>query len=210
MTDDPAPAPILTVPVPAVPTWTQEEADTLCAAVAAARRRAVGTLATAVDLVHREARERHGPWDRDPQGRFAYADQVLTGADDPARWDPQALERVRQCGAWLNRWPHPTDPPRPDTGPKPTRVALDGRARIAAVLRAWTAPSRRVPVADSLARIISAYADTTHGPGAWRHLADQWLPAESTRPSWGPDCHELLLAYSIHTPRAEDRPGDPA
>lgn len=175
-----------------------DEAESLCAAVVAAGRRAVGTIAAAVDLVHREARDRHSPWDRDPSGRYAFADQTLTAADDSTRWDPQALERLRQYGAWLNRCPHPTDPPRPDTGPKPTRVDLDGREQIATVLRAWTTPPRRVPVAESLARIVSHHADTAHGPDSWRHLADQWLPAESSRPSWGPYCHELLLTYSIY------------
>ncbi|MGW5440743.1 hypothetical protein [Nocardia asteroides] len=68
------------------------------------------------------------------------------------------------------------------------------------MLRVWTAPGRGVPVAESLARIVSHYADTTNGLDSWRHIADQWLPRTSARPSWGPGGHGLLMARSIHLP----------
>ncbi len=177
------------------PAYLPGEAAALCAAFEAIGRRAVGTLAAAVDQVHHEANYRDGRWDS------AAAERVLTGADDPAVWDPRALMWLRHTGAWLNRRPHPASPPRPNTGLKASRVDLHARDQIATVLRSWTGPERGVPVAESLARIVSHYADTTHGPDSWRRIADQWLPRTSTRPSWGPGCHDLLMARSIYLPR---------
>ncbi|WP_410875130.1 hypothetical protein [Nocardia sp. A7] len=182
----------------ATPGYLPSEAEALCAAIESIGRRAVGTLASAVDEVHYEACHRHRPWD------FDYAERTLTGADDPNVWDPRALMWLRHTGAWLNRRPHPADPPRPNTGPKPSRVDLGAREQIATVLRAWTAPERGVPVAESLARIVSRYADETHGPDSWRRIADQWLPLVSARPSWGPECHRLLMARSIYLTPLDD------
>ncbi|WP_280343188.1 hypothetical protein [Nocardia neocaledoniensis] len=183
-----------TVPA-ATPGYLPGEAAALRAAIQAIGRRAVGTLAAAVDQVHHEANYRDGRWDS------AAAERVLTGADAPALWNPQTLMWLRHTGAWLNRRRHPAGPPRPHTGPKPSRVDLDAREQIATVLRAWTTPGRGVPVAESLARIVSHYADTTRGPDSWRRIADQWLPRTSARPSWGPGCHDLLMARSIYLPR---------
>ncbi|MGF0320747.1 hypothetical protein [Nocardia fluminea] len=196
MTHDPGHGPTLVRP--AAPEYLPSESDSLRAAFDAIGRRAVGTLACAVDEVYHEACHCHRPWD------FAYAERTLTGADDPSVWDPRALMWLRYTGAWLNRRPHPSDPPRPNAGPKPSRVDVDAREQFATVLRAWTAPERGVPVAESLARIVSSYADETHGPDSWRRIADQWMPLVSTRPSWGPNCHRVLMARSIYRTPLDD------
>ncbi|MEU4712002.1 hypothetical protein AB0G00_36825 [Nocardia salmonicida] len=101
----------------------------------------------------------------------------------------------------------PTAPQRPaPTEHRTETVAVDLNAReqIATVLRAWTAPERGVPVAESLARIVSSYADETHGPDSWLRIADQWLPLVSTRPSWGPECHRVLMVRSIYRTPLDD------
>ncbi|MFD3430911.1 hypothetical protein [Nocardia fluminea] len=178
--------------------YTDAEIAELEAAFDSAGRKAVASTASAVDEVHDEACHRHRSWD------FGYAERTLTGADDPSVWDPRALMWLRHTGAWLNRRPHPSDPPRSNSGPKPLRVDLDAREQIATVLRAWTAPERGVPVAESLTRIVSRYADETHGPDSWRRIADQWMPLVSARPSWGPECHRVLMARSIYLTPLDD------
>lgn len=79
-TNDPGHSPTLVRP--AAPEFMPSESASLRAAFDAIGRRAVATLACAVDEVHEEACHRHRPWD------FAYAERTSPAPMTPASGIP--------------------------------------------------------------------------------------------------------------------------
>jgi len=69
---------------------------------------------------------------------------------------------------------------------------------MAAIITRWvTAPDRYTEVAETLASIVSGYADQ-HGPGGWRAIADQWLQSPTFGGSGFRACYRLFYSRSEH------------
>jgi hypothetical protein len=63
------------------------------AALELAGASAVGTIASALEQVYDEARNRFGPWDASPTATAAYAHRTLT-AGRPGSWEAEAIMDV--------------------------------------------------------------------------------------------------------------------
>lgn len=188
-------------PVRPVLPLTAADADEIRAALELAGRKAVASVASAVEQVHSEARR-----DIDPPGTFtsessAYAKRTLV-AGRPGSWEAEALLELVFFGNSLNLYPYKSggdvDKMR-ETGPNPKRVHLEARDRIAAVLRRWVeSPDRYTEVPENLAALVSGFADTTYGADGWRQIADQWLQPKSLDQQGFSDCYGLLYSQSAH------------
>lgn len=180
---------------------TAAERDELRAAFELAGRKTIGSIASALDLVHHEARNRFGPWDADITGTAAYAQRTLT-AGRPGSWEADAIMDIVCFGNTLNLHPRQRDASADEmraTGPNPKRVHLEASGRIAAVLRAWTASTDRyTEVPETLAALVGDYADTRHGADGWRAIADQWLQPTSLAKEDFASTYRLLYGKSAH------------
>jgi hypothetical protein len=158
------------------------EVDELRAAFELAGRKAIGSIASALDEVHNEARNRFGPWDADTQATAAYAKRTLT-AGRPGSWEAAAIMEVVYFGNALNLYHRKgaaSVAEMRSKGPNLRRVHVEARDRIVAVLRAWTSSEDRyTEVPETLAALVSRFADETHGPDGWRAIADQWIQPSS-------------------------------
>lgn len=81
------------------------------------------------------------------------------------------------------------------------RVHKDVRDAMAAILHRWvTDPARYTEVAETLAYLVSSYADgqTEYPHDGWRAVADQWLQPHSLARSDFSACYRLLYSTSSH------------
>lgn len=184
--------------------YSDAEAAELRAAFDLAGRKTVGSIASAVELIHHEARNRFGPWDADPSGTIDYASRTLV-AGRPGSWEAELMTEVWLFGSELNLHPRTNNASVAEmraTGPNAKRVHLEARDRIAAVLRAWTgSPDHYTEVAENLAGLVSVYADDRHGADGWRQIADQWLQPDAKLPSAAAEpLQRLLYSRSAHLP----------
>lgn len=180
---------------------TSAECDELRAAFELAGRKAIGSIASALDEVYDEARNRFGPWDRDPSGTAAYAKRTLT-AGRPGSWEADAIMEVVYFGNGLNLY-HRKGSASVDEmrrkGPSPKRVHVEARDRIAAVLRAWTgSDDRYTEVPETLAGLVGMFADERHGADGWRAIADQWIQPNSLDKENFVGTYRLLYSTSEH------------
>ena len=184
---------------PVVPP-TADERDELHAAFEVAGNRAIGSIASALELVYHQARNRFGPWDADIDGTAAYAQRTLT-AGRPGSWEAAAIMDVVAFGEELN-YPVSSDASAAvlrATGPNPERVHREARDRIAAVVRAWTnSEDRYTEVPATLSRLVADYADERHGVDGWRAIADQWLQPGSSDRENVIGTYRLLYGASAH------------
>lgn len=145
---------------------TAQDVEELRAAFALAGRKLITSVASALEQIHHEARERFGPWDRDPSATAAYAQRTLT-AGRPGSWEAESLMPIVWFGNELNLWPHKNSLPVEEmrrTGPNPKRVHREARDQIAVVLRRWVASEDRyTEVAETLAALVSEFADEQYG-----------------------------------------------
>jgi hypothetical protein len=59
---------------------------------------------------------------------------------------------------------------------KPRRIDAGARSALTAIFAWWaTGPNEYTELAETLAGIVSGYADRAHGPDGWQRIADQWL-----------------------------------
>jgi hypothetical protein len=143
--------------------------DELRAAFAAAGGKLVASLASALEQVHAEARERGGD-------SWGYAQRTMS-AGRPGSWESEALTSIVVFGNGLNLWPYDETGAKAveemrATGPDPECVDIAARDRMAAVLRRWVASDDSyVEVAENLADLVSRFADDTHGAGGWKKIA---------------------------------------
>jgi len=179
-----------------------EDAEQLRAALETAGRKAVGSLASALDQVRHELRVRASePGDEFHQSGYRYSTRALT-AGRPGSWESERLQSVCLFGNSLNLWPSKGNA-LPDekraTGPNPKRVHVGARDEMAAVLRRWVdSPDRYTEVAEHLAAIVSGYADEAHGPDGWAKVADQWLQPGGLAHEDTAACYGLLYSVSAH------------
>ncbi|WP_370973646.1 hypothetical protein [Amycolatopsis sp. cg9] len=185
---------------PVLPMTDQDEAD-LRAAFDLAGRKLIGSLASALEQLHHEARERFGPWDSDVSKTANYAQRSLT-AGRPGSWEAELIMPIVWFGNELNLYPNKQSlsvEQRRQSGPSPRRVHKEARDQIAAVLRRWTAgPDRYTEVAETLAGFISSYADEKYGAEGWKKIADQWLQPGGMAVENFSACYRLLYSRSAH------------
>lgn len=154
-----------------------EERAELRSAIETAGRLAIGSIASALDVIYHEASTRVSP---------SYAHRTLT-AGRPGSWEAAAVLDGVYVGTRLNLAPDATGPD--------ARVHLDARDRIAAVLRAWTSSEDRyTEVPATLAGVVADYADE-HGADGWSAIADDGLQPGTPD---GSRAYALLYNGSVH------------
>jgi hypothetical protein len=141
-----------------------------------AGRKAITTLAAALETVFHEIREEQGGLETGHDS-FEFAQRTMI-AGRPGSWESELLLAVVMFGNELNLAPakgsarYDVDARRA-AGPG-KRVDTQARAGMVAILRRWvTDPGRYTEVAETLAGIVSSYCDGQ--PDGWRAVADQWL-----------------------------------
>lgn len=172
----------------------------LVGALGAAGGKAVGSVASAVEQVYFEARERFGPWNQHAAATADYGERTLT-AGWPGNPEAVALMDLMLFGNELNLHPHEglDVAVMRRTGPDRQRVDVGARQRIAEVLRRWTNSSDRyTEVADNLAVVVSSFVDEEYGPEGWSMIADQWLQPVSPARRDFEVCYGLLYARSTY------------
>lgn len=188
-------------PVRPVLPMLQADRDEMKAALELAGRKAVTSVASAVEQVHDEARDRFGDWRRDPGGTADYAQRTLT-AGRPGSWESEAIMEIVYFGNELNLHPHKQSLSVEEmraTGPNPKRVHLEARDRIAEVLRRWTnSGDRYTELAENLAGVISGFADERHAAEGWKRIADQWLQPGGLAKTNFVACYRLLYSVSAY------------
>jgi hypothetical protein len=177
---------------------TAADRDELRRLIAYAGRQAITSLAAAVEVVWNELIERSKADTLDAYHRAKT--WLLAGRE--GSWESEALIAVALFGNTLNLAKETRDrwrvPDRRAAGPV-RRVNKEVRDQMAAMILRWvTDPARFTEVAETLAAVVSAYADEIHGPDGWRMIADQWLQpgglaAEDTR-----NCYRLFYSLSEH------------
>lgn len=162
-------------------------------------RKAVTTLAAALELVHHRLRGRRGgleSWGESSK----YARTTLI-AGRPGSWESALLHQVVLFGNGLNL----ADEPAGDVeqkrlnGPS-RRVDKTARDAIAAIIERWvTDPAGYTEVAENLAGLVSHFADDHYGPDGWKKIADQWLdPAATLRNNETEFLYQLFYSRSAH------------
>jgi len=197
---------------PVEPISDEDEQD-LTTVFAACGRKTIATLAAALEVVHDELRESKGGLGQ-AHDSTDYAERTLTAGREGS-WESAVLMEVIWFGNSLNLAPVRRNAAnsiaaRRAAGPAPRRVNKDGRAAIAAVLRRWvTDPHRYTEVAETLAGVVSRYADravdAAGGPqvdaagymmSGWKAVADQWLqPGGMDRVNFV-SCYRLFYSLS--------------
>jgi hypothetical protein len=164
-------------------------------------RKAIATMAAALDVVFHEVRQSRGGLSNASES-YDFAKRTLRAGREGS-WESEVLHEIVLFGNGLNittRGPVHTVEARRAAGPS-KRVDRDGRDAIADVIRRWvTDPTRYTEVAETLAYVVSRYADETAGPDGWRAVADQWLQP-SGRLLAHEDfsiCYRLLYSQSEH------------
>ncbi|RJQ74211.1 hypothetical protein D5S17_23365 [Pseudonocardiaceae bacterium YIM PH 21723] len=184
---------------PVVP-MPDSDQDALYTAFALAGRKTVTSVASALDQVFHEVRRRfvaeHGEEGFEDYG---YAVRTLT-AGRPGSWEAASLIDLVPFGNELNLHPRKADSSASEmreTGPNLKRVHLEARDAIAAVLRQWTSSGDfYVEVAETLASVVSRYADEKYGADGWKAIADQWLQPGGLAKENFHYCYKLLYSTS--------------
>ncbi|WP_018219195.1 hypothetical protein [Salinispora vitiensis] len=168
---------------------TEQDHQLLQEALRRAGRRAVASLASALDLVCHELRESLG-------GQASMQTMI---AGRPGSWESAALQEVIWFGATLNR-------PRLGGNVTQTRAAgpnarVDPAAQqtMAEIIRRWVSdPHRYTEVAETLADIVSQHADEHHGVHGWAEIADDRLQPGPAADENSYTCYKLLYSLSQH------------
>lgn len=190
-------------PVRPVLPVTDADQDALHALFGQAGRKAVTSLAAAIEDVFHRLREQHcgGNWSKDTHGGWEYAKRTMM-AGRAGSWEADLLISVSLFGNELNlakatRTLHDVDARRA-AGPV-KRVDKTARDAMAAIIWQWvTSPDRYTELAETLAYVVSDHADEQHGPDGWARIADQWLqPGGPSREGFRA-CYGLLYSRSEH------------
>lgn len=187
---------------PVLPVTDADEED-LRALFAQAGRKTIATLAAALDDVFHRLREQHcgGQWDRDTHGGYEYARRTMM-AGRAGSWEAGLLVSIVMFGSGLNlakdagRYGSVDDARK--AGPA-RRVDKAARDAMAAVIWRWvTDPARYTELAETLAAVVSRYADDRFGGDGWARIADQWLQPHSLARADFSQCYRLFYSLSEH------------
>ncbi|WP_018807350.1 hypothetical protein [Salinispora arenicola] len=177
---------------------TEQDVQTLRDAFTHAGRKTVTSLAAALELVFHDLRESRGGLHAPDS--YRYADQTMI-AGRPGSWESAVLKKVMLFGNGLNLVRlkgNPTVEQMRAAGPH-TRVDRQTRQTLAEVIHRWvTDPRRYTEVAETLAAVVSHYADEHYGADGWAKIADQWLQPGSLATHDFLACYQLLYDRSEH------------
>lgn len=168
----------------------------------AAGRKAIGTLAAALEQVFYELRtECEGL--RLGRDAYGFAKRTLKAGREGS-WESEVLIDVVLLGNSLNlAKAKPGDAladvaARRAAGPS-RRVDPRVRAALAGIIKRWvTAPDRYTEVAETLASAVSRYCDAHGGARGWQLAADQWLQPGSLAQDDFAACYRLFYSQSEH------------
>lgn len=159
-------------PVRPVLPITVTDRHVLVGLVAGAKRKAVYSVAVAVYRTWNALRDDHGGMTH-PTESFEISTRQLR-AGRPGSWEAQLLTEM---ALWVGHG-------------KPSRVDEAAAASIQAMLYRWTTdPDRYTELAETLAAVVSGYADSTEA--GWAGIADQWLQRGAL------DAEGVRLTYSL-------------
>jgi hypothetical protein len=180
---------------PVLPVEAADETQ-LRALLARAGRRAISSLAAAVECVFHDIRESFGGLSA-PRS-YQLAKTALTAGREGS-WESAVLIEIVLFGNGLNLAGRGHDVGvRRAAGPS-RRVDPVVRGDLAAMIGRWvTGPARYTEVAETLAVVVSRFCDETAGPRGWQAVADQWLqPGGLARRDFSA-CYRLLYSLSEH------------
>jgi hypothetical protein len=185
---------------PVRPVLPADEADVaeLDRLFALAGRKAVTSLAAAIETVFHNLREAAGGLNN--RTSYDFAMRTLK-AGRAGSWEAALLEEVVFFGCDLNLDYKAAQKGTPAAmraaGPS-RRVHREARDQMADVVTRWvTNPARYTEIAETLASIVSSYADQV-GPAGWRVIADQWLQSPTFGDPGFTACYRLLYSRSEH------------
>lgn len=169
-----------------------------------AGRKTIATLAAAVETVFHQLRESRGGLGS-AHDSFEYAMRTMKAGREGS-WEAEALDAVMWFGNELNLAPAPGKKIRNTWDNDARRAAGPGRRvdaavrdELAAMLTRWvTGPERYTEVAETLAAVVSRYADETADRDGWRAVADQWLQPGGLAHGTFVACYRLLYSLSEH------------
>lgn len=166
-------------PVRPVLPITAGDRQALVELLASAKRKAVYTVAVAVYRTLNALREDHGGMTRPYESHEMSERQLRAGR--PGSWE---AHRLTDMAMWVGHG-------------KPSRIDQAAAAGIQAILYRWTTdPERFTEVAETLASVVSEYADTTER--GWAGVADQWLQPGALDHEGVYVCYSLLYSLSEH------------
>lgn len=180
---------------------TEDDVAALRELFAVAGRKTVTTVAAALETVFYHLREEKGGLDN-AHGSYEYARRTLMAGREGS-WESELLHEVVLFGNGLNlatakqagchEW---NVEARRAAGPA-RRVHGDVRAALAAMFGRWvTDPDRYTEVAETLAYVVSSYADQQ--AGGWAGVADQWLMPGGLAKDDFSMCYRLFYSLSEH------------
>jgi hypothetical protein len=163
-----------------------------------AGRKTITSLAAALEQVFHELRESAGPEGWQSPGSYEYATRTLKAGREGS-WESELLIHIVMFGNELNLATGRGDVgDRRAAGPS-KRVNASVRDQLAAILHQWvTGPGRFTEVAETLASVVSRYADETGGRDGWRMIADQWLQPRGLAQETFSVCYRLFYSLSEH------------
>ncbi|OUS97326.1 hypothetical protein [Rhodococcus sp. NCIMB 12038] len=154
-----------------------DDVERITELLAASGRRAITTLAAALDVVHHRARE-HG-W-LDPSVESVDYGAATMTAGRSGSWESAVLLDVIYFGNGLNLTTAAPDSEEHRAAGPNRRVSAPHRDQLAEIFQRWVSdPRRYTEVAETLAAIVSDFCDTRHGADGWPAIADQWLQPTS-------------------------------
>lgn len=187
-------------PVRPVLPVTDADEDDLRALFDQAGRKAVTTLAAALEAVFHQLDTEHRRGARDRDG-FQYAKRTMM-AGRAGSWEASVLIEITWFGNGLNlakatkTLKHVDDLRAAGPSKRVDKVARDA---MAAIIWRWVAdPERYTELAETLASVVSRYADERYGAGGWAKVADQWLQPFGMAHADFLTCYRLFYSLSEH------------
>lgn len=182
---------------PVLPVTAADEAQ-LRALFTDAKRKAVTTLAAALELVFHQLRETAASTGNADEA-YAWARRTMLAGREGS-WESESLFHLILFGNDLNldrKVQGSIDQQRAAQTSK--RLDYGVRGQMAEIFRRWvTDPSRYTEVAETMAGVVSGYADETYGTDGWRRIADQWLQPRALDHANFTNCYSLLYSRSRH------------
>jgi hypothetical protein len=188
-------------PVRPVEPITDEDERELQRLLRQAGRKAVATLAAALESVFHQIREERGGLAA--HDSYDFAKRTLMAGRDGS-WESELLIELVMFGNGLNLGKSTRGGDSDDVAARRAagpgkRIDAVVRERLARVLYRWvTNPGRYVEVAETLAVVVSGYCDATGGPEGWAVVADQWLQPGGMAQDDFSVCYRLLYSLSEH------------
>jgi hypothetical protein len=172
---------------------------TLHALFAQAGRKAIATLASALEAVFHRLREQHGGL-ANAHESYEFACRTIKAGREGS-WESELLIDVVMFGNSLNLAPAKGgaswDVAARRAGGPSSRVHATVQARMAMMFLQWvTGPDRYTEVAETLAAIVSRYCDDQEA--GWKAVADQWLQPSALAKDDFRACYRLLYSLSEH------------